>query len=83
MTPLQENRQIKTTFICVLLEFIDPPSPLPCVKVHYIHNIDSVWLGGEGVGVLSPVRDHILQEFSTLYLTYRTYKIARQPQTKT
>jgi hypothetical protein len=42
-----------------------PPLPLPCVKVQ---NTDSVWLGG-GVGVLSPVGDHILQEFTTLYLT--------------
>jgi hypothetical protein len=40
---------------------------------------------GEGVGVvLSPVGDHILQEINTLYLTrFRTYKIARPPQTKT
>jgi hypothetical protein len=32
--------------------------------------------------MLSPVGDHILQEFSTVYLTsFRTYKIARPPQT--
>ncbi len=37
-----------------------------------------------GVGVLSPVGDHILQVFNTLYLTrFRTYKIATPPQTKT
>jgi hypothetical protein len=31
-------------------------------------------------GVLSPVGDHILQEFKTLYLTrFRTYKIAKPP----
>ncbi len=30
----------------------------------------------EGVGVLSPVGDYILQEFNTLYLTrFRAYKI--------
>jgi hypothetical protein len=34
--------------------------------------------------VLSPVRDHILQEFNTQYLTrFRTYKIARPTQTNT
>jgi hypothetical protein len=45
---------------------------------------DSVWLG-EGGEALSPVGDHILLEFNTLYLTkFRTYKIARPPpQTKT
>jgi hypothetical protein len=44
---------------------------------------DSVWLGGGG-GLLSPVGDHILQEFNTLYLTrFKTYKIARPSQTKT
>jgi hypothetical protein len=33
---------------------------------------------------LSPVGDHILEEFNTLYLTrLRTYNIARPPQTKT
>ncbi len=32
--------------------------------------------------MLSPVGDHILQEFNTLYLTtFKTYKIARPPQT--
>jgi hypothetical protein len=42
---------------------------------------DSEWLGG-GDGVLSPVGDHILQEFNTLYLTrFGTYKIARPPHT--
>jgi hypothetical protein len=34
--------------------------------------------------VLSPVGDHILQEFNTLYLTrFRTYKFARPPKQKT
>jgi hypothetical protein len=33
---------------------------------------------------LSPLGDHILLEFNTLYLiTFRTYKIAKPPQTKT
>ncbi len=40
--------------------------------------------GWEGVGVLSPVGDHILQDFKILFLTrFKTYKIARPPQTKT
>jgi hypothetical protein len=59
------------------LSLVQLSSPLPSVKVQY------VWLGG-GWGVLSPVEDHILQEFNTLYLTiFRTYKIARPPETKT
>ncbi len=33
---------------------------------------------------MSPVGEHTLQELNTLYLTrFRTYKIARPPQTKT
>jgi hypothetical protein len=43
-------------------------------------------VAGRGVGgvKLCCVGDHILQEFNTLYLTrFRTYKIARLPQTKT
>ncbi len=33
--------------------------------------------------MLSPVGDHILQEFNTLYLSrFRTNKISRPPQTK-
>jgi hypothetical protein len=32
-------------------------------------NTDSVWLGGGGVGELSCVGDHILQELNTLFLT--------------
>jgi hypothetical protein len=37
------------------------------------------WLGGVW-GELSPVRDHILQEFNALYWTrFRTCKIARRP----
>jgi hypothetical protein len=34
--------------------------------------------------VLSPVQDHIKQEFNTLYLTgFKIYQIVRPPQTKT
>jgi hypothetical protein len=58
------------------------PSPL-CQSTEYIA---SVWLGGGkgGGGVLSPVGDHILREFRTLYLTrFRNYKIATPRQTKT
>jgi hypothetical protein len=48
------------------------PPPLPCVKVQFIQTV----CGWEGV--MSPVGDHILLEFNTLYLTrFRTYKIAR------
>jgi hypothetical protein len=51
-----------------------PPPPLPCVKYS---------VAGRGWKVLSPVGDHILQEFNTQYLTrFRTYKIARPTQTK-
>ncbi len=39
-----------------------PPSLCKCVKVQYI-GTDAVWLGGGEV--LSPVGDHILQEFNT------------------
>ncbi len=48
-------------------------------------NTDVEWPGGGwGLGVLSSVGDHILQEFKTMYFTrFRTYKIARPPQTKT
>jgi hypothetical protein len=59
-----------------------PPPPLSCVKVQYKQSLCE-WDGVGGVTV-SPVGDHILQEFNTLYLTrIRTYKIARPPQTKT
>ncbi len=56
-----------------------PFHPSLCQSTVYT---DSVWLGGDGV--LSPVGDHILQEFNTLYLTrFRANKIARPPKTKT
>ena len=56
-------------------------SRLPCVKVQYIQTICG-WEEVHG-GVLSPVTDHILQEFNILYMTrFRTYKTARPPQTK-
>jgi hypothetical protein len=42
------------------------------------------YLAGRGWVVLSPAGDHILLEFNTLYLTrFRTYKIARPPDTNT
>jgi hypothetical protein len=58
-----------------------PPLPSPAkVKVQYIQTV----CVSEGVGVLSCVGDHILQELNTLFLTrFRTYKIALPPQTKT
>jgi hypothetical protein len=55
-------------------------SPLYLLS-QYIQTMCGV--GGFGVGVLSCVVDHILQEINTLYLTrLRTYKIATPPQTK-
>ncbi len=55
-----------------------PPS-IPKVKVQYIQTV----CGPEGVGVLSCVGDHILQEFNTLFLTgFRNYKIALPSQNK-
>jgi hypothetical protein len=54
--------------------------PFLCQSTVYT---DSV-CGWEGVGVLSPVGNHVLQKFNTLYLTrFRTYKIARPSQTIT
>jgi hypothetical protein len=69
---------------------LPPPPTFPLLK-YSIQYIDSVWMGGDGGGggreggwLLSPVRDHILLEFKTLYLTrFRTYKIATPPLTKT
>ncbi len=44
---------------------------------------DIVWLGSGGVLPLSPVGNHILQKFKTLYLTrFWTYKIARPTKQK-
>ena len=47
-----------------LLSGSPPPSPSQSQSTVYT---DSVWLWG-GWGVLSPVGDHILQKFKTLYL---------------
>jgi hypothetical protein len=39
---------------------------------------------GGGGGVLSPIGDHILQDFYFLYVTrFRTYKLLAYPKTKT
>jgi hypothetical protein len=58
------------------------PTPPPSLCQSTVYT-ESEWLGGGG-RVMSPVGDHILQEFNTLYLTrFRTYKIARLPHTKT
>jgi hypothetical protein len=58
------------------------PTPLVyCCPSTLSETADSVWLWG--VGVLSCVVDHIMQEFNTLFLTrVITYKIATPPQTK-
>ncbi len=63
-----------------LLYGFNYPSPLPCVNVSKFSTVytDAVWLGGGEV--LSPVEDHILEKFNTLYLNrFRTCKIARPP----
>jgi hypothetical protein len=74
---IQSDMLVFSTQFCELLRLLSGSTlspPLPCVKVQYV----------AGRGPLSPVGDHILQEFNTLYLTrFRTYKIARPPQTKT
>ncbi len=57
-----------------------PPPSIPVSK----YSIYRQCVVGRGWRVLSPVGDHILQQFKTLYLTrFRTYKIARPPQTIT
>jgi hypothetical protein len=49
-----------------------PPASRPCVKVQY--SLYRKCVAGRGWGILSPVRDHKLQEFNTLFLTrFRTY----------
>jgi hypothetical protein len=41
------------------------------------------YVAGRGRGVLSPVGDHIMQEFNTLYLTiFRTSKLLDHPKQK-
>jgi hypothetical protein len=63
-----------------LVQLSSLPTPFPVSKC----SIYRQCVAGRGWGMLSPVGDHILQEFNTLYLTrFRTYKIARPPQTKT
>ncbi len=80
---IQSSRYLKPSFkICTLpvapLPFsLVQLSPLPCVKI-------ILYIVCEGGGRWGYVRYHILQEFYTLYLIrFRTYKIARPPQTKT
>jgi hypothetical protein len=58
-------------------------SPLPLFPVSKYSIFRQCLAGRVGVGVLSCVGDHILQEFNTLYLPrFGTYKIVLQPQTK-
>jgi hypothetical protein len=74
---------------CVLLPlyctFFLTSSPLPPSQctVYTVQTVCDCGGGGGGGGVLKCTVDHILQEFSTLFLTrFRTYKIASSPQTK-
>jgi hypothetical protein len=67
-----------------MFSLVHLPIPLPPSLCQSTVYTDSVWLGGgEGLRVLGPVGDHILQEFNTLYLaSFRTYKTVRPPETK-
>jgi hypothetical protein len=61
------------------LSFSTLPPPPSLVKVQYIQTV----CGWEGVGVLSPIGDHNLQEFNTPYVTrFRTYKMLDHPKQK-
>jgi hypothetical protein len=80
---IQSVMLVFSTQLCLLLPlwpslWFNSTSPLPCVKVC------RQYLAGRGWGMLSPAGDHILQEINTLYLTrFRTYQIARPPDTNT
>ena len=81
---IQSVMLVFSTQLCELLPLL--PSlwfncpPFPVSK----YSIYRQCVAGRGWGLLSPIGDHILQEFHTRYLTrFRTYKIARPPQTKT
>ncbi len=57
-----------------------PPPPLPCQSKVYT---DIVWLGG-GWGMLSPVEDHILQEFNIfIWPDLEPTKLLDYPQQQT
>jgi hypothetical protein len=59
---------------------VQVPPPPPCSLFQSTVCITDS-MAGRVWGVLSPVKDHILQEFNTLYLTrFRTYKIVTPPQ---
>ncbi len=73
----------RRNYTCVLLpptfSLTSPPFPLPKVNIQY----QTVRAREGGGGVLSCVGDHILQEFTTLFLTkHKPYKISTPPQTK-
>ena len=58
-------------------------NPGPPIRARICEYLRSPWIDSEELFPLSCVGEHILQEFNTLYLTrFRTYKIARPPQTK-
>jgi hypothetical protein len=85
----QEIQSVMLVFSTQLCELLSPnllsgstlPPPFPVSKYSIYRYRQCVT--GRGVGVLSPVGDNIPQEFNTLYLArFRTYKIARPPQTK-
>ncbi len=77
----QPSRSFK---LPLTFSLVRPPPPPPSTFPQSKYSIYRP-CGWEGVGgVLRCVGDHILQEFTTLYLTrFRTYKIALPPQTKT
>ncbi len=81
LPPLDEGTILVYSTVAPLLYLLSdlPPPPLSQCTGY----TDSVWLWGEGGGVLKCTVDHILQEFYSLFLTrFRTYKIASPPQTK-
>ncbi len=51
-----------------LLQLSPPPPHPPSLCQSIVYTVQTM-CGWWGVGVLSPVGDHILQEFNTLYLT--------------
>jgi hypothetical protein len=72
----------KELYLCTVtpLASLWPHPPLPKVNVQYLQTVCHCG-GGGGVELCCKLVDHILQGFTTLFLTrFRTYKIASPPQ---
>jgi hypothetical protein len=85
--PTFSHVSILTTQLCDLCSPLLPISPSLWLLFHPSllskYSIYRQYVTKEGLGVISRVGDHILQEFYTQYLTkFRTYKIAPPPQVK-